>query len=968
MSNCSNPIHINTANVDYFGFKATYKPYEKQILLDIANYTSFKTGGAANITSIAFTITSPTNETFTAVINPSLLETSAVVIGLGNGQTYFGNYKIVAVLTEANASTYSLTIQNNICFDNRMNSLNYINASKTINAIPDCNVARMIISDLTDYKYAAMDSTIVVYDGAIVFPNQYQPQLNISYLPYSLNLANSITGIYQIQMLAYAEYALECGSVLQIQYRSQLYQDVMCGANMCQLTCCWMDSLAIVERGGTQGAMMQDKMNEAEKYYNAAFLLYTCGKANDREVNKVREILNCDCRCSDTVLIQPKPIVYAGANMIGNCGTTINVDENGDVNFHSFVYTFKSGTGSGINVNTVQVNECVKETTITLNIEEVEDLLYTYISENSEILTKWQELFISTNSCTGDVEISYDIDSLNLLPSDLGVTAPLNFTNSHSLNILYLNNDIVLPSGSTLKYFRITSQKLGIAATTDYLPIDGAGFSANVCLNQFEDAQICVEVETSKGCYAVKNCTLLKVPVDYSTRFAMPYRFNPQINDLPIMPDPNADPLTDKGILYFADTLFKDSSSSWGTIIRKINLNTGEVTTISGKSGQQVSTKTINNTLGDEVVYGYGSTIILDKNELHNGEPVIYMGTFGKSASEGGVVCRIVKESNCCGCDERKNWRTFVLVNPTNAFISNPPIHINETGDNVILKNTYGIKRWLDVDGDKISFYIKNADLLYHLYYSGSGSMDNASNWLVNTVYNDPTDINPFSFGAGADNSNINVENCIVGEGDESYRLIILYKSTIEFLEWAGSIPPTVSDCRYLNSNTRYDIICSTAIGTTDGGYDITGSCNQTPSVYNPTHIYHFDNGTTEGIYIVGQNGFSGAIAPSLRTIVFDGTDEYNYQTLTLQSATGAVGTTGDLSLLTTNGLSGGFFVDLQGNLIDYTYGGFRLWKLDLGYCELLFGGDSASATQTQYAQLAQPLRCDSQFTFELNC
>jgi len=967
MNNCTNPININTTNVDYFGFKATYKPFEKEVAFSIANFTTFKSGGEANITSVAFEITTPLNETKTGSLNPSIGQNEVILTGFDSGQIFFGQYKIKATLTEQDNSTYTIDVTNNVCYDNRLNNANYITASESIKPTPDCGTARLEVYDQTNYKYNSLEKVGFVYNGVLTYPNNYLPQRSISYLPYSLDLANSITGVYQIQMVVYISYALECNSILEIQYRSQVNQEILCGAGMCQLTCCWMDALAIVERGGTQGSMMQDKMNEAEKYYNAAFLLYTCGKNNDKEIAKVREILDCSCRCSDVVLIQPKPIVFGGANLIGSCGTTITTDENGDIVFHSFAYTFTTSEGSGIQLNTVQINDCTRQTTITLNIADIEDLLYTYITNNEEILTKWQDLF-SGQSCNGTPNIDFDVTGVGVLPEDLQVTDSLNFTNNHAFEMLSISNDTTLPSGNTLKYLRVLAPKMGIATATS-MDSDNYSLEASGCANAYDVISIAVEVETNRGCYAVKNCNLVKEQIDYSERYSMPYRFNAQINDLAIMPDVNYAPNVDKGILYFSDTSFKNSSSSNGTIVRKINLNTGEVVTISGKSSQQANTKTYNGLLGDEVVYGYGSTVIIDKNEIHNGEPVIYMGTFGKSASEGGVVCRIVKESNCCGCDERKNWRTYVLVNPTNAYTATPPFYNNETGDNVILKNTYGIKRWYDVDGDKISFYIKNADLLYHMYYSGSGSMNNASNWIVNTVVEDPAAPTLFTFGGGF-NTNINVENYSGGEGFEGKRLIAMYQSRIEFIEWTDTASPTANECRdFSNLNyNRYDIICTTLEGTTDGIYDTTGSCNQTPAVFNPCHIFHVDDGSPYGYYLLGQNGFSGANASAIRRIRQANSTDYEYSTLTLPSATGAVGTSGDFTLLTTNGLSGGFFVDLQGNVLDFTYGGFRLWRINLGYCEVLFGGSAAGETQTQYAQLAQPLRCDTQFKFDLNC
>ena len=182
---CNNPSYINTTNVNNFGFTTVFDPYAKTVKFDISDLTTFKSGGAANITSIVFTVVNSNGSTYTGTINPSVSLAPLTISGLDGGQLFFGQYTITAVLTEANASTYSIQQTPNVCADNRLEYGNFINAC--IEATTDCGSAKLVIKDMTNKQYAGLSPKENREIPPLDYPRVYQLKRDFPHLTMSIN-------------------------------------------------------------------------------------------------------------------------------------------------------------------------------------------------------------------------------------------------------------------------------------------------------------------------------------------------------------------------------------------------------------------------------------------------------------------------------------------------------------------------------------------------------------------------------------------------------------------------------------------------------------------------------------------------------------------------------------------------------------------------------------------------------------
>lgn len=708
---------INTTNVVTFGFTTSFDPYNTKVIISIAEETIFQPGGEANISNIALTITDPLNEEHTGTIDPSSSETEVEITGFSGASLFFGNYHVKGVLTEADASTYEIEFDINVCKPENMTAQNFIKGCLEVNV--DCGRAVMEIYEKTKMLFNGKlpEKQNISYNGSITYPNNYLEQINnIDYLTYSLDLTDSITGMYQIAMVTTATFDLDCGSKLLIQYRTKVNQDVQCGAGMCDLNCCWADALEIVAKGGSKGAQMEDKMKLASYYFNAAVAMWSCGNNNEFFIQKVKEILNCDCVCDKSLLIQPRPITYGAKNLIPSCGTSISIDENGDYKFHSFVYVI-TPTDSKIKVNTVQTSECTKTTYISLDCAEVEKCIFDFLSDsdNEDILIQWQQLLNTASKCPcDDVEVTNSIELTEVITDlDMPLLADINFTRNEKITGLKYAVEIAV-TGGTLQFAQyletITGNVVQINTGAAQDIVMPCSLCANSVITNANTNKIYTNVFTTCGC--IKNYetpeTISKI--ELSERYFSANRFNAQIDDYPIT---TYSEVID-GITYTMQKLyFTDLQPGYNAIRATIfktdnvgNTTLHETRTIIGAVPANLTDPTINNTWGNYVNIGRTFSLNLDMSEIVNGEPVIYFLNYT------GFVCRAVRERSS-ECDERANWKVYVLASTGHLLI--------------------GMKKWFVDANNNQTFLFNdiNTTKTYLLNFDNTGSKNDGSNWTT---------------------------------------------------------------------------------------------------------------------------------------------------------------------------------------------------------------------------------------------
>ncbi len=743
----TNPRFIDSANVDYFGFLATFNPFAKSLKFDISNLTTFKSGGQANIDSITFVVQDNNGNTYNGAIDPSNSETNCTITGLESGVLYFGVYTIIATLTEPATSdedeqTYVIELNPNVCYDEKLNNANLAQGCLLIDV--NCNNATMTIKEGANVAYAGKAIVSKSFQATVNYPidpetqEPFLPAKAIAYLPYSLSLADSVTGTYSIVNITTVNYDLENNCVLAIQYRSNINnQDVTCGNGMCEITCCMIEAVDIIERGGAKGVQMKELYTEALVYYNLAKQLADCGKNNRKYVDKVKAILNCDCKCtSKSQLIQPAPITFDNKNIIGGCGTTTSIDDNGDILIKSFVYQIVEAEGEDkISFEQVQTDACTKTTYVTLHCDKIERCIFNILSTDVDILNEWKTLFGIGCACDG-VTVTADIQEYYIY-TDLEM-ASLE-THYFSINEKVLASYFDLSAsitGGTIKsvglYSNLLNNGTTLLAPITTQPVIPTSICASEMISKMnhpagEVYQILLNVNTECGCDVPFVFDEDIQRVLYSERYGYGYRFNPQIENPPIVVSNGME--SDEYYTYyeviFADSYFSSLGGSLGSSIRSMkikvdslgNYSLDETRILFGKKFTGTgSIATENNLWGDQICFDYASAINLDNNEIVNGYPVMYFCTFG------GAICRAVRERDT-QCNEMANWKVYRIGGEKNVLAGGTQL--------------YGMKTWKIDENGNPTFLIVDNDLtqVKIFYMSTQGSRNDSANWSVQNLF-----------------------------------------------------------------------------------------------------------------------------------------------------------------------------------------------------------------------------------------
>jgi hypothetical protein len=510
------------------------------------------------------------------------------------------------------------------------------------------------------------------------------------------------------------------------------------------------------------------------------------------------------------------------------------------------------------------------------------------------------------------------------------------------------------------------------------------------------------EAYTKKGCYVYKECDFNIERVNFTERISAAYRFNAQMNDMPVIPTPGVDPLIDKGILYYSDTLYLNNDTSQGAVIKKIYLNhsisdTMETQSIAG-SPNISNIQTLNNKWGDQIQYDYASSVNIDSNEIHNEEPVLYF------ASYNGCVVRLVKERNT-ECDERANWKSYVIagkiVNGINIMGTDetdilPQINNSISGDEAIFTKIYGTKKWYPING-KPSFMIKDAfsQFVQYLYYSGNGNPNDSSSWRV-------TNLGLRGLGVA---SNINVEVSPLPADNGKLRLWIFGQSHDIWLNVPGAIRiitfpivnPTLGDLlnpfNYMGANVRIVELSGSPYTWPNTNQWVSPNTFANVRIWEPNFIQRIEDNSGY-YYLMGNEHFRAnpereiACDPSapcdtsnflgdLFKIVEDpiptGPASYMVYKLMDSSVNPSIpsSTKGMFTTQCNAKFVQGFFKDLQGNWYDFTLGGIRKYDFqnneitDLPTSVLSFNDN---ALHNSNVCCESVVTRDTQYRYNLDC
>ncbi len=312
-----NPKQINSANVSAFGYIATFDLEAAKLILDWSAVTTFIGSGIDNITAIRFKVTDPTGM---AILESSLtpaIVTTPIEVDI-NFKFGFGFYTISATLVEANGDEHLVEYSKEICEPKGWMEKGYCQA--TVDHIVDCFAPSIQISETTLYNYLQKQPVSKVMAGKLFYPEQILEAIDFDFMPFLITGNEGIyTGSYQLRAVTNALYDLGDQIYVSIPYKVGKEFKVDCNNRLGDVMCCLNDMYDVAkDASSAAGKLAAEKIAKASPSLLLALMKEYSGKDASAELEKVKEILGCDCGCGSES-VEPRLINNnnLGYNIIG---------------------------------------------------------------------------------------------------------------------------------------------------------------------------------------------------------------------------------------------------------------------------------------------------------------------------------------------------------------------------------------------------------------------------------------------------------------------------------------------------------------------------------------------------------------------------------------------------------------------------------------------------------------------------
>lgn len=502
-----------------------------------------------------------------------------------------------------------------------------------------------------------------------------------------------------------------------------------------------------------------------------------------------------------------------------------------------------------------------------------------------------------------EYEIEFSLGEVVKSPDVYTTLDPTYFTKSQYLdNVELIDNTSFV--GGTFSYLKYTNF---LTSSMVYVPGNGQTVSMPLqsCAKSIigKTAQFVGELGLAPICRFYKPCTISAVRVPHSEKLKDPGNFNAQFDEPPYY----------NGWLYFPD--IKD-----GAVIRKANLDTREVITISGT--KTALTDTLNGANGAYAAYPGLGSIITDLQEISNGEPVIY------TITPKGALCRIVRVSSD-KCDERENWTTFVIAG------DNIGGDVTGIGSVARFRTPLGVKRMGYYNGAPILLIADTANGKVKMAYYTGINKNSSANWIIANL---PVDVDPV---AGSSNkigfansmyANINVDAALK-------QIVTFYeyggKSIICMTNFTGNVNVPADYLSTSNYACHYALNATTATGQSltlsSGSVAPVKDMYFVSKIYKsgPIQLYSYAYGEYDGVGLKTNaylnsfylNTTSGTLTPT----------NYRFAQLIANNTSQAIGGTGSMPSGVNSTCYGIVYVPIGNVLkhVDLTKSAFRI--IDFG-------------------------------------
>lgn len=326
-------ININSANINKFGFSASFDVYNRKVIFDTSTLTSYNGSsgsGILNVQGICFSLVDQQNVELAGVDwnNPQIIPTVNQEYELDLTSLpfifLFQNYKIIGYIKDADGTIYSTTpVFKNVCQPLNLNDSGYVPGLFQIT--PDCVNNTLTVKELTVLTYNNQKPESIAKNGTLYYPTGTISSVAFTGTPFSNN--NVYSGEYRINCSSVATYNLQDDIYVLVTYLSDNPFKVTCTSRIADLLCCVKEvqDTAIAQCNNAIGAQAKQKLLEISPYLATGLLAEINGQDASSYADYIRKALNCNCGATSIHQNEQTPINPSIYSIVinGVGGTTV---------------------------------------------------------------------------------------------------------------------------------------------------------------------------------------------------------------------------------------------------------------------------------------------------------------------------------------------------------------------------------------------------------------------------------------------------------------------------------------------------------------------------------------------------------------------------------------------------------------------------------------------------------------------
>ena len=345
---------LNSSEISYFGVKVTVDLFNRKMIFDTSELTTFLNSPAGFDCSIAFGVKDSDGLWLTGIdwsdksavwsspqITDASIESSYEFKLFDNYPFLFQEYKIYAGIQDSLGNkTYLEFPVKKVCKPNDFTDYGYVFGNIDLKA--DCNNQLITVNDYTNTTYLEKEPTSIDRNGTLYYPRGTVADLNFTNTPFTNNAV--YTGTYTISNDVIADYDLGNDFFVQVRYVvDNVDFAIRCGNVMAEVICC-LDELQKKYEKNCDNAIGKQAFADMQKVIfpmMSGFSAELRGQDASMYAKKIQEILKCDCGCNGVKKIAAKPVNPLIYNIVVNGGGDVVVTPTVVGNTKTFTVTSK---------------------------------------------------------------------------------------------------------------------------------------------------------------------------------------------------------------------------------------------------------------------------------------------------------------------------------------------------------------------------------------------------------------------------------------------------------------------------------------------------------------------------------------------------------------------------------------------------------------------------------------------------